>query len=146
MGGGIGRAGWLALILGTGFAAAAAAALILMPRTLVSVFLDLQDPANARTISLAVSFLAIAALFQLVDAAQAVGAGVLRGLQDTTIPMIFALIGYWVVGIGVGSLLAFPLGMEGIGIWLGLASGLGVVAIMLVLRWSLRDRLGLVPA
>ncbi|MFP5435687.1 MAG: MATE family efflux transporter [Alphaproteobacteria bacterium] len=143
---GIGRAGWLALILGTGFAAAAAAALILMPRTLVSVFLDLDNPANARTISLAVSFLAIAALFQLVDAAQAVGAGVLRGLQDTTIPMIFALIGYWVVGIGLGSLLAFPLGMDGLGIWLGLASGLGVVAVMLVIRWSLRERLGLVPA
>ncbi|WP_298401927.1 MATE family efflux transporter [Sphingobium sp.] len=141
----IGRAGWLALLIGTGFACCAAAMLVLMPRTLVSAFLDLSNPANARTASLAVSFLAIAALFQLVDAAQAVGAGVLRGVQDTKVPMIFALIGYWAVGIGVGTLLAFPFHMEGVGIWLGLASGLGAVALLLIIRWSLRERLGLMP-
>ena len=142
---GVGRAGWLALMVGTGFACAAAAALILMPRTLVSIFLNLSDPANAQTVRLAVSFLAIAALFQLVDAAQAVGAGVLRGLQDTRVPMIFALLGYWVVGLGVGTFLAFPLKMEGIGIWLGLASGLGAVALLMIIRWTMRERLHLVP-
>lgn len=142
---GIGRAGWLALIIGTGFACCAATLLILMPRTLVSAFLDLSDPANARTASLAVSFLAVAALFQIVDATQAVGAGVLRGVQDTKVPMFFALIGYWVVGIGVGTLLAFPFGMAGVGIWLGLASGLGAVAILLLIRWTMRDRIGLLP-
>ena len=99
-----------------------------MPRTLVSAFLDLVDPANARTVSLAVSFLAVAALFQLADAAQAVGAGVLRGVQDTRVPMVFALIGYWVVGIGVGTLLAFPFGLQGVGIWLGAEVGRGVGA------------------
>jgi MATE family multidrug resistance protein len=142
---GIGRAGWLALIIGTGFACCAATLLILMPRTLVSAFLDLSDPANARTASLAVSFLAVAALFQIVDATQAVGAGVLRGVQDTKVPMLFALIGYWVVGIGVGTLLAFPFGMAGVGIWLGLASGLGAVAILLLIRWTMRERIGLLP-
>lgn len=143
---GVGRAGWLALMIGTGFAVCAAAALVLLPRTLISAFLDLSDPANARTASLAVSFLGVAALFQLVDAAQAVGAGVLRGVQDTKVPMIFALVGYWIVGIGVGTLLAFPLHMEGLGIWIGLASGLGVVALLLLIRWMMRERLGLVPA
>ena len=143
---GVGRAGWLALGIGTGFACCAAALLILAPRLLVSAFLDLSDPANARTAALAVSFLAVAALFQLADAAQAVGAGVLRGVQDTRVPMIFALIGYWVVGIGVGTLLAFPGGMAGVGIWLGLASGLSAAALLLVARWSLRDRLRLLPA
>ena len=142
---GVGRAGWLALGIGTGFACCAAALLILAPRLLVSAFLDLSDPANARTAALAVSFLAVAALFQLADAAQAVGAGVLRGVQDTRVPMIFALIGYWVVGIGVGTLLAFPGGMTGVGIWLGLASGLSAAALLLVARWSLRDRLRLLP-
>lgn len=141
---GIGRAGWLALMIGTGFAICAAAALILIPRTLISAFLDLSDPANAQTASLAVSFLAVAALFQLVDAAQAVGAGVLRGIQDTKVPMIFALVGYWIIGIGIGILLAFPFHMQGLGIWLGLASGLGAVALLLITRWSLRERIGLV--
>lgn len=142
---GVGRAGWLALMVGTGFAICAAAMLVLMPETLVSAFLDLSNPANRRTGMLAIGFLAIAALFQLADAAQAVGAGVLRGVQDTKVPMIFALVGYWVIGIGVGALLAFPFHMGGTGIWLGLASGLGAVAVLLVARWSLRDRLGLVP-
>ncbi|AEG48121.1 MATE efflux family protein [Sphingobium chlorophenolicum L-1] len=142
---GVGRAGWLALAIGTGFALMAAAMLIAFPRTLISAFLDLRDPANGRTAELAVSFLGVAALFQLVDAAQAVGAGVLRGIQDTRVPMIFALIGYWVIGIGVGVILAFPLGLQGLGIWLGLASGLGVVALLLVLRWALRERLHLLP-
>ena len=138
---GVGRSGWLALGIGTGFAFCAAALLILMPRPLVSAFLDLADPANARTVSLAVSFLAVAALFQLADAAQAVGAGVLRGVQDTRVPMVFALIVYWVVGIGVGTLLAFPFGLQGV----GLASGLGAAAVLLVARWTLRERLHLLP-
>jgi MATE family multidrug resistance protein len=141
---GVGRAGWLALAIGTGFALIAAAMLIAFPRFLISAFLDLADPANWRTATLAVSFLGVAAMFQLVDAAQAVGAGVLRGIQDTRVPMIFALIGYWVIGIGVGVVLAFPLGLQGLGIWMGLASGLGVVALLLVARWVLRERLHLV--
>lgn len=142
---GVGRAGWLALAIGTGFALMAAAMLIVFPRTLISAFLDLRDPANQRTAALAIGFLGVAALFQLVDAAQAVGAGVLRGIQDTRVPMIVALIGYWVIGIGIGVVLAFPLGLKGLGIWLGLASGLGVVAISLVARWALRERLYLLP-
>ena len=142
----IGRAGWLALLLGFGFAFAAAILLITVPRLLIGAFLDLNDPANTRTAALAVSFLAVAALFQLVDATQAVAAGVLRGLHDTKVPMIFALIGYWIIGVGVGTVLAFPLGMNGLGIWLGLASGLGAVALLLLIRWAMRERLGLVSS
>ena len=139
-----GRAGWLALILGTAFAAFSAAMLVAIPRLLVSGFIDVDAPANAEVTRLAISFLAIAALFQLVDGAQAIGAGVLRGLQDTRVPMIFAAIGYWIIGLGVGTLLAFPIGLAGVGIWLGLASGLGMVAVLLVWRWAWRERLGLV--
>lgn len=140
----VGRAGWLALILGIAFAAFSATMLVAIPRLLVSGFIDVDAPANAEVTQLAISFLAIAALFQLVDGAQAIGAGVLRGLQDTRVPMIFAAVGYWVIGIGVGTLLAFPLGLGGVGIWWGLASGLLVVAILLLWRWVRRERLGLV--
>ena len=53
------------------------------------------------------SFLPVAAVFQIVDGAQVVGAGMLRGLHDTRVPMLFALVGYWVVGLGIGVWLAF---------------------------------------
>lgn len=140
----VSRAGWLALAFGTAFAVCSAALLIGVPRLLVSGFIDVDLPANAEVTGLAIAFLAVAALFQLVDSAQAVAAGMLRGLQDTRVPMLFAAVGYWVIGIGVGTLLAFPMKLGGVGIWLGLASGLGVVAVLLVWRWSRRDRLGLV--
>jgi MATE family multidrug resistance protein len=143
---GIGRAGWSALILGVGFAAMAAAMLVLVPRMLVGIFLGPESPANERVTELAVSFLAIAALFQLVDCMQAIGAGVLRGLHDTRIPMIFAALGYWVIGIGVGAFLAFHSPLAGLGIWIGLASGLAVVATLMVARWMRRQKLGLMPA
>lgn len=84
---------------------------------------------------LAVTFLALAALFQIVDGAQAVAAGMLRGLRDTRVPMFLALFGYWGVGLPLGALLAFKFELGGVGIWLGLAAGLGIVAVLMTLRW-----------
>lgn len=139
------RAGWLAFALGVGSMGLTAMTLLAIPRTLVGLFLDPTDPANAQVASLAVSFLAVAALFQIVDGMQVVGAGVLRGLHDTRWPMIYAAIGYWVIGMGVGLTLAFPLHMRGLGIWLGLAAGLAVVAALVLWRWIRREALGLVP-
>jgi MATE family multidrug resistance protein len=113
------------------------------PHWLVTLFLR-DVPANAVAIGLAVSFVRIAAAFQLVDGAQVIGAGMLRGLHDTRWPLIFALVGYWVVGLGIGSWLAFARDWKGVGIWVGLASGLAAVAGLMLIRWVLRDRLRLV--
>ena len=140
---GIARAGWTSFALGEGFMALMALLMLTAPHLLVYGFLDESDPRNAEVISLAVSFLAVAALFQIVDGAQAVGAGMLRGLHDTTVPMIYAAVGYWVIGLGGGVALAFGLGWGGIGIWIGLALGLAVVAVLMVARWMRRDALGL---
>jgi MATE family multidrug resistance protein len=109
--------------------------MVLIPRLFIGVFLDLHDPENLAVMELAVSFLALAALFQTVDGAQAVAAGMLRGMRDTRVPMFLALLGYWGVGLPLGALLAFKFGMGGQGIWLGLAAGLGIVAVMMTLRW-----------
>jgi hypothetical protein len=76
---GISRAGWTSFVLGVGFMACMALLIIAMPHQLVHLFLDESDPANAPVIALAVSFLTIAALFQIADGAQVVGAGMLRG-------------------------------------------------------------------
>jgi MATE family multidrug resistance protein len=141
----VGLAGWTAFGLSTAFMTVMAALMYAFPRDLITLFLD-DAPANASVIGLGVSFLMVAALFQVVDGAQVVGAGMLRGLHDTRVPMIFALIGYWAIGLGVGVALAFFMEWRGIGIWVGLAAGLGVVAALMLWRWSRRDRLGLLPA
>jgi len=141
----ISRAGRVALILGIGFMGLTAAAIWLTPRLFVSAYIDVDAPQNAAVVALAVKFLAVAAMFQLVDGAQAVAAGVLRGLQDTRVPMIIALFGYWVIGFGTSGLLGFYFGLAGVGVWLGLAVGLLVVSILLMWRWHARARLGLLP-
>jgi MATE family, multidrug efflux pump len=139
---GIARAGWTAWVMGVGFMGAMAVVMWGIPRWLVTLFLT-DVPANAVTIALAVSFLRVAAAFQLVDGAQVIGAGMLRGLHDTRWPLLFALVGYWVVGLGIGAWLAFGRDWQGVGIWVGLASGLAAVAALMLGRWVLRDRLGL---
>ncbi len=140
----IGLAGWTAFGLSTVFMTLMATLMFIFPRELITLFLQ-DTPANATVISLGVSFLRIAALFQIVDGWQVVGAGMLRGLHDTRVPMVFALVGYWAIGLGVGVALAFFVGWHGIGVWTGLAAGLGVVAILMLWRWSRRDSLGLLP-
>jgi MATE family multidrug resistance protein len=136
------RAGWTAFVLGVGFMGAMALVMWIIPRQLVTVFLT-DVPANGAVIALAVSFVRIAAAFQLVDGAQVIGAGMLRGLHDTRWPLIFALVGYWGIGLGIGAWLAFAADWKGVGIWVGLASGLAAVACLMIGRWILRGRLGL---
>jgi MATE family multidrug resistance protein len=139
---GVTRAGWTAWIIGVGFMAAMAILMWAFPHWLVTLFLN-DVPSNAVVIGLAVTFLRVAAAFQLVDGAQVIGAGMLRGLHDTRWPLLFALVGYWVVGLGIGWWLAFGADWKGLGIWIGLATGLASVAALMLARWIMRDRLGL---
>ena len=113
---------------------------------LISAFLDTSDPGNASVVDLAVRLFVLAALFQIADGSQAVGSGMLRGLHDARMPMLFALTGYWGIGLPLGVLLAFPLGLGGIGIWIGLAVGLAVVAALMIWRWMGREARGLARA
>jgi MATE family multidrug resistance protein len=138
------RAGWTAFALGVGFMATMSALMLLAPLALIGAFIDVGDAANVAVVELAISFLFFAAVFQIADGAQGVAAGMLRGLQDTRMPMIFALVGYWGFGMPLSLLLAFKLGFGGQGIWIGLAAGLLAVAIVMVWRWTMRERLGLV--
>ena len=138
---GIARAGWTAWRLGVGFMAAMAVLMWIFPSELVNLFFG--PAVGAETRSLAVAFLTIAAAFQIFDGAQVIGAGMLRGLHDTRWPLIFALVGYWVFGLGIGAWLGFGRDWQGVGIWVGLAAGLASVAALMLARWALRDRLGL---
>ncbi len=139
----VSRAGWTAYVMGVSFMALAALFFVLFPTLLIGIFIDLSDPASAVVVGHAVSFLVFAAMFQIVDGAQAVSAGMLRGLQDTNVPMLYAAIGYWGIGLPLGYLLAFRFGFGGEGIWIGLVAGLAAVAVLLLYRWLKRDALAL---
>lgn len=143
---GVTRAGAVALAMGVGFMAMTALVMVLAPATMIALFIDVADAGNAEVVRLATAFLLWAAIFQIVDGAQAVAVGMLRGLHDTQVPMVLALIGYWGVGFPLGAVLAFPAGLGGEGIWIGLAAGLGVVAVLLLRRWSRRHLLAMLPS
>jgi MATE family multidrug resistance protein len=138
---GVKRAGWTAYAIGVGFMAGMAVVLLSVPQALIGLFLDLDLPSSRPVAELAVTLLACAALFQIADGAQAVGSGMLRGLHDTRRPMLLAGFGYWCVGTPLSVLLAFGLGWGSVGVWIGLAIGLMVVATLMTLRWMQRDRL-----
>jgi MATE family multidrug resistance protein len=141
---GIRKAGWTALALTLIFMSATCIAFIALPHTLVGFFLDAGNPANTDALVLGASYLVIAGLFQLVDGTQVAMSGALRGVSDTKWPLIIALVGYWLVGMPVAYVCGFILGWRGVGIWTGLAFGLAAVALVLVARFAMRERLGLI--
>ncbi|HQV03310.1 MULTISPECIES: MATE family efflux transporter [unclassified Novosphingobium] len=142
----IGYAGWSAIALSVGFMAITALIMLLIPTVVLRLYVDPAAPQNAVLVSLAVQYMMVAAAFQLFDGAQAVAAGALRGLQDTSMPLAIALFGYWSIGFTVSYGLGLHTSLGGLGVWIGLALGLVVVAALLTWRWHRRERLGLLPA
>jgi MATE family multidrug resistance protein len=142
----LGRAGWVAIVLGTGFMALTASLMTFAPKLVLGIYVDTEAAQNTALMGFAVQFMVVAAAFQLFDGLQAVAAGALRGLQDTRTPMLIALFGYWVPGLGTAVWLGFFTPLGGLGVWIGLMVGLVVVALLMLQRWMRRARLGLVPA
>jgi MATE family multidrug resistance protein len=141
----IGRAGWAALLTGLAFVGVSAGAMLLAPRLIMSAYIDMDAPANATLIGFALQYLVVAAAFQLVDGAQAVAAGVLRGIQDTRVPAAIAIVSYWLAGFVTAYWLGLHTPLSGLGVWIGLAVGLTVAAVLLLVRWAGRGRFGLLP-
>ncbi|HEX5795132.1 MAG TPA: MATE family efflux transporter, partial [Geminicoccaceae bacterium] len=137
---GVRRAGVVALVMGGMFMGLMAIVMWTWPAAIIGLFINAADPANAGVLSIAVTFLGIAALFQIVDGGQVIGAGALRGLKDTRWPMVFAAFAYWVVGISMALGLGFGAGLGGLGIWIGLALALAVAALLMIGRFALLQR------
>ncbi len=129
------RAGAVALGLGFGFMVLCALLQLLAPHALIGLFLDAGAPGAAEVFPVAVGFLIFSAFFAISDGVQSVALGALRGLQDTKVPMIIALTGYWGIGVPLGAGLAWGAGFGGRGIWTGFCAGLLVVSVLLVTRW-----------
>ena len=119
--------------LGVGVMAAFAVLFLVANHWIASAFI--KDNA---VISIAASLLVVAGIFQLVDGVQVVGSGLLRGLRDTTGPMVITVAAYWAVALPLGTWLTFYTDMGAQGMWTGLALGLAVAAVLLVRRFLTR--------
>lgn len=123
------------LALGAGVMVLFALAFHFAPRLLAALFTG--DPA---VIAMGASLIPIAAVFQVFDGTQAVGAGVLRGAADTRVPAIIVFVAYWLVGLPLGAWLAARAGLGPPGLRWGLTLGLATVAVLLVARIVQRFR------
>lgn len=125
----------VAIAISVGFALLTIVMYLTIPEFLLGLFLDPDDPQRPAILAIGVVLLAVAALFQLVDGAQVIALGLLRGLHDTRMPMIYATVSYWLIGLPAGYVMGFWLGWNGAGVWLGLVAGLACAAGLLMLRF-----------
>nr|WP_246617626.1 MATE family efflux transporter [Rhizobium populisoli] len=137
---GVRRAAVAVLVISVVFTAVGSILYAAVPRVLGGLFLDVRHGEAGAVLTLAVPLIMIAGAFQLVDGLQAVAAGLLRGLKDTRVPMILALIAYWPIGFACAWVFAFPLGFKGPGVWFGFVTGLAAAAIFLCGRFWLLTR------
>ncbi|TYP94121.1 multidrug resistance protein, MATE family [Fodinibius salinus] len=129
--------GYVGIGLATSFMCVTAVIMYLFPELITSIYT--QDPAVQ---DVAVSLLYMAAIFQISDGLQVSGYGALRGLKDTTVPMIVNFIAYWVVGLPLGYYLGIITGIGPQGLWMGLIAGLTIAAILHNIRFYILTKTG----
>ena len=127
---GVRRAGLVGVSLTLLTQAVSCAAMAGLPRAIVSLYT--RDPAITAG---AVTLLGYAALYQFSDGVQVTANGALRGLKDAKVPLLITAFSYWGVGMPIGWLLAFQLGLRAPGMWIGLTAGLSCAAGLLLMRF-----------
>lgn len=127
--------GFGALGAGLAFMAGCAVVFALAGRVVTGSFTPVTEVAD-----LAARLLVVAAVFQLFDGAQVISAGGLRGLTDVKVPTAITFLAYWVIALPAGYLLAFKGPLGPLGVWTGLAIGLGTAAFLLAWRFHRKTR------
>ena len=120
-----------AFVCGMGFMSVTALLFLAIPRLLAGLFTS-----ELGVIAIAGVLIPVAGVFQIFDGAQAVGAGILRGLGDTRAPLIGMIAGYWLIGLPVSLLLGFHTHLRAAGLWWGFVASLSIVAVFLA--WRIR--------
>jgi MATE family multidrug resistance protein len=132
---GLRQAAVAALGLSAAMVAVTIALLIGLREDLVGLFVGPDDPLRPLIILLGAQLLVVAAIFQLADAAQVMALGLLRGVQDTRVPMFYAVVSYWLVGMPCAYVFGFMLGWGAVGIWWGLVVGLVLAGGLMIRRF-----------
>jgi MATE family multidrug resistance protein len=122
--------GYVGIGLATGFMSITAVIMYLFPDVITSMYTQ-----DADVQQVAISLLYMAAIFQISDGLQVSGYGALRGLKDTTIPMVVNFIAYWMAGLPLGYYLGIIQGIGPQGLWMGLIAGLTIAAILHNIRF-----------
>jgi multidrug resistance protein, MATE family len=138
--GGVKRAGIVALLIGIAIAAVLTLAVIATRFGIARLFLG-EGLANAdATIELAATLLLVGATFFITDGLQTIATGALRGMKDTSVPLLFAAIGYWAIGFSTACWLGFWTPLGAIGVWIGLSLGTAAYAALLLARFHVLAR------
>lgn len=136
-GAGVRRAGLIAMLIGIAFAVVCTVVVTLLRFGIARLFMGESFSNADATIALAAELLLIGGTYFITDALQTIAAGALRGLNDTSVPLLFAAIGYWLVGFCTAYVLAFHTRLGPPGVWIGLSVGTLVYATLLVIRFRL---------
>jgi MATE family multidrug resistance protein len=131
------RAALVATLLGIVTVSAMTVAVVLGRYAIARFFFGEAAENAGAVIELTATLLTVGATFFVADGIQTIAAGALRGLNDTRIPLLFAVISYWLVGFSSAVALAFWTYLGAIGVWIGLSCGTAVYAVLLLLRFRL---------
>ena len=105
------------------------------PQQLIGIDIDPGNPYRVQLMHYAILFLSVAGIAQLLDNFRFIAVGALRGLKDTRFSMYVSFVVFWLIALPAAYILAFVLHLEGVGLWLGLVTGVACGAIILLLRF-----------
>jgi MATE family multidrug resistance protein len=131
------RAGFVAVLLGIALVAALTLAVIAGRSEIARLFFGEAASHAGAAIELTETLLLIGATFFVADGVQTIAAGALRGMNDTRVPLLFAVTSYWLIGFAGACWLAFRTPLGAPGVWIGLSIGTAVYAVLLVWRFRM---------
>ncbi|MEM7714921.1 MAG: MATE family efflux transporter [Cyanobacteria bacterium P01_A01_bin.68] len=126
---------YISIAIGLGITILLTILMLLFPRSVIGLYLNINDPANTEIINLALPMLTIASLSQILDAIQKITYGALQGIQDTQVPLLLSVPVLWGIGLTGGYILGFVFDWGGTGLWLGQSVGVGIVALLFLARF-----------
>jgi MATE family multidrug resistance protein len=131
------RAGLVAMLLGIVLASVLTLAVVIARFAIARAFFGGPSDGAGAAVELTATLLLVGATFFVTDAVQTIVAGSLRGMNDTRIPLLLAVIGYWMIGFPCAYGLAFFARLGAVGVWIGLSCGTVIYAVLLILRFRL---------